>query len=182
LQDEIEELIEHNIGLVRKQLNKFYLANNPDAISLAYEALWKAATTFKHEKGVKFSTYATVCIFNTLGSFVRTLHKQRQLELVSYNAIIDGKDTEYLDLLPAPINIEESYLRNEHLNKVGKLFESEFGWFNNKQQAILVLWRDSDFSATTSEIALEVGCSQSYASQVINIMKGRLKNRLEESN
>lgn len=180
MQDKIDNLIAKNVGLIRKQLNKFYLANNPDAVSLAYEALWKAATTFDNNRGVKFSSYASVCIFNALGSFVRTLHKQRQLELVSYNVTVDNKNTEYLDLFASHENVEENYIQVCLLQKVNELFNENFSLFNNKQQIILTVWRDSDFAATTSEIALEVGCSQSYASQVLNIMKGRIKRDLEE--
>lgn len=182
MQDEIEKLIEQNIGLVYAKLNDFHLAKDPEAISIAYEALWKAIITYKADRNVKLSTYATVCIFNALGSYVRTLNKQRQLELVSYNNLVDENGTEFLDLFYASVNIEEDYIQEERLVVLYKLSDDVFNMFSNKHKEIVKRWIDSGYRATSIEIAKEVGCSQSYASQAINIFKGQFKKKLEGLN
>lgn len=182
MQDDVTKLIELNIGLVYAKLHDFHLARDPDAISIAYEALWRAVTTYKSEKNVKLSTYATVCIFNALGSYIRTLNKQRQLDLVSYNKLVDENGTEFLDLFSASTSIEEDYIQQERLMAVNELSDDVFNVLSNKHKEIVKRWINSDYSATTIEIAKEVGCSQSYSSQAINIYKGQLKKKLEGLN
>ena len=181
MRDGIETVINQNVGLLYKQLHKFHLASDADAISFGYEALWKAVTTYSADKDVKFSTYATVCIFNALGSYVRTLNRQRQLEVISYNNIVDNT-TEYLELLKSPVNIEDEYVRNEYASVLDVTLESVFNMLSKKHKEIITRWIDSDFEATATQIAKEVGCSQSYVSQVEAIFKGKFKKRLEESN
>lgn len=97
MQECIDDKIRDNVGLIFTQLNKFKLAKDPEAESIGYEALYNAILTYDQSKKVQFSTYASVCIYNALGSYVRTQNKQRQLEVISYNNIAfseDGTDHE----------------------------------------------------------------------------------------
>ena len=183
MQEDINDTIARNVGLIFKQLKKFNLAKDPEAESIGYEALYNAILTYKQSKGVQFSTYASVCIYNALGSYVRTLHKQRQLEIISYHNVAyseDGVDHEFVDLLQVPDDIERDYIHNELLGvvklEVQKLLAT---MTNEKHRAILERWRRSGYAASTAEIAKEVGVSQPYFSQVISNIKFNLKKRLE---
>ena len=113
MQDDINDKIASNVGLIFKQLNKFNLAEDPEAESIGYEALYNAILTYDQSKSVQFSTYASVCIYNALGSYVRTQNKQRQLEVISYNNVAyteDGTDHEFVDFISAPSDVEQDYI------------------------------------------------------------------------
>lgn len=183
MQDDINDLIEQNVGLVYYQLKRFHLVDNQDAESDGYEALYKAALTFDKDRNITFSTYASVCIYNTLGSFVRTLKKQRQLEVLSYNNIIPSAedDTEFLDLLASEQSTESVVLNAELKSKVLAAYALSFNRLtNSNHRKIVACWKESGFVASTVEIAKNVGVSQSYVSQVINKFKVSLKKKVED--
>ena len=180
---DINAKIASNTGLIFKQLNKFNLAKDPEAESIGYEALYNAILTYDQSKSVQFSTYASVCIYNALGSYVRTQNKQRQLELISYNNIAyseDGNDHEFVDFFEDPSDVERDYLRQELLSMVVTEFQKQYDELTNeKHKLILSIWRDSGYEATMVEIAKQANVSQPYVSQVINGFKFKLKKRLE---
>ena len=84
---DMNSLIKDNLGLVYKQIARLKLFDDPEAESIGYEALWTAAKTFDESKGYKFSTYAMCCIYNALGSYIRTLNKKSRIETISYDNI-----------------------------------------------------------------------------------------------
>lgn len=184
MQECIDDKIRDNVGLIFTQLNKFKLAKDPEAESIGYEALYNAILTYDQSKKVQFSTYASVCIYNALGSYVRTQNKQRQLEVISYNNIAfseDGTDHEFVDFFEAPTGVEDDYIRNERCMLVRKAVQEQYDKLTNeKHKSILLLWCRSGYSMSSVAIAKEIGVSQSYVSQVINNFKFKLKKRLEE--
>lgn len=184
MQETIDDKIAANVGLIFAQLKKFKLARDPEAESIGYEALYNAILTYDQSKNVQFSTYASVCIYNALGSYVRTLNKQRQLEVISYNNIAfsdDGTEHEFVDFFEAPTSVEDNYIRNERCLLVRKAVQEQYDKLTNeKHKAILLLWCKSGYSMSSVAIAKEIGVSQSYVSQVINSFKSKLKRRLEE--
>lgn len=184
MQDDINTKIASNVGLIFKQLKKFNLAKDPEAESIGYEALYNAVLTYDQSKNIQFSTYASVCIYNALGSYVRTLNKQRQLEIISYNNIAyseDGTDHEFVDFLQTPTDVEKDFMREELFKIVRQEFQAQYDMLTNeKHKLILALWRDSEYEASMVAIAKEAGVSQPYVSQVINSFKFNLRKRLEE--
>lgn len=184
VQGDINRLIASNTGLVYKQLKQFNLARDPEAESIGYEALYNAVLDFDSSKGTKLSTLATVYIYNALGSYVRTLNKKRQLEVISYNNVAytdEGDEKEYVDFIPAHTTVEEAYIKQEKCKAVRQVFQELYdNLTNDKHKMILAKWRDSEYTATTKDLAKEVGVSQPYVSQVINNFKFKLKQRLEE--
>lgn len=184
MQDDINDKIASNVGLIFNQLNKFNLAKDPEAESIGYEALYNAILTYDQSKSVQFSTYASVCIYNALGSYVRTQNKQRQLEVISYNNVAyteDGTDHEFVDFISAPSDVEQDYMKKELHRLVREEFQKQYGMLTNeKHKSIISLWRDSEYEASMVSIAKQVGVSQPYVSQVINSFKFNLRKRLEE--
>lgn len=184
MQDDINAKIASNVGLIFKQLKKFNLAKDPEAESIGYEALYTALLTYDQSKNIQFSTYASVCIYNALGSYVRTLNKQRQLEIVSYNNIAyseDGTDHEFVDFLPTPSDVEQDFMKEELRRIVMEEFQKQYDALTNKKhQVIISLWRDSEYEASMVSIAKQAGVSQPYVSQVINSFKFNLRKKLEE--
>ena len=70
---DINEAIEKNKPLVYFHLHKFGLAADPDAYSAALEALWVALKTYDDSRSTAFGTYASVCIYNAIGMYLRKL-------------------------------------------------------------------------------------------------------------
>ena len=184
MQDDINATITKHTGLIFNQLKKFNLAADPEAESIGYEALYNAILTYDQNKKVQFSTYASVCIYNALGSYVRTQNKQRQLEVISYNNVAyseDGTDHEFVDFIPTSFNVEQDFTKKELYRIVREEFQKQYDTLTNKKhQAIISLWRDSEYEASMVSIAKQVGVSQPYVSQVINSFKFNLRKKLEE--
>lgn len=181
---DINDTIAENTGLIYKQLLKFGLADNQDAESIAYEALYNAILSYNETKNTKFSTYATVCIYNALGTFMRSLNKKRQLDVTSYNrvAYIDNEtEHEFVDFISTYISVETEYINNETLLRIRYVFNSYVDMLKNeKHRRILMCWDASNFKATATDIAKEVGVSQSYVSQVLATTKSKLRQLLKE--
>jgi len=184
MQGDVNTKIASNVGLIFKQLKKFNLAKDPEAESIGYEALYTALLTYDQSKNIQFSTYASVCIYNALGSYVRTLNKRRQLDIISYNNIAyseDGTDHEFVDFLPTSSDVEQDFMKKELRRIVKEEFQKQYDALTNKKhQVILSLWRDSEYEASMVSIAKQAGVSQPYVSQVINSFKFNLRKKLEE--
>lgn len=181
---DIDQLIKDNIGLVYKQLHRFHLINDPDAESFAFEALGNAAKDFDETLGNKFSTVATVYIYNALCGYLRQLNAKRQLEVVSYNAIMklpNGEEHEYLELLESDHNVEGDFMHKERIRHLVKYYRELLGGITNeKQRKIIIAWTRSGFEGTASSIAKRTGLSQSYVSQTITNFKFELRKLMEE--
>ena len=175
----VEELIKLNKGLIWEQLKKFGLVRDPEALSIGYEALYKAIMTFNTSRSNKFSTYATVCIYNSLGSYVRSLNTIINKNTISYDVPVDDKGTVHLDSFESTLTADGRLLEEAGVEEIMQCVEQCIAEVNNKtQRNILKYWRDSMFKATHREIAAKFKCSQSYVSQTINRFRCNLKNKL----
>ncbi len=184
MQNDLNALIAKHSGLVYSQLHKFYLVDDPEAESIAFEALLNAIRNFDESKKTKLSTVATVYIYNALGSYVRKLNKQRVIETISYNNMAysdSSEEHEFVELLSTGEDIEEDYVKTELHAQVRKVFNELYeGLTKDTHKTIVRLWNESDFQATTVEIAKLAGVSQSYVSQVLNSFKFKLRKKLED--
>lgn len=183
-EEELNTLIQRHSGLVYHQLHKFNLVQDCDAESIAYVALCNAIRNFDASKGTKLSTVATVYIYNALGSYIRTMHKKRVIQTISYNNIAysdDAEEHEFLDMLSTKESTEDAYVRKELCEHTRRVFNELYDTLTNeKHRVIISIWNDSDFSMTTVEISKAAGVSQSYVSQVINNFKFKMKKKLED--
>lgn len=184
MQSDVYRLIQQNKGLVYKQLHRFHLSTDPDAESYAYEALWHAAEDFDETKGNKFSTVATVYIYNVLCGYMRKLKAKRQLDVISYNTIVrtdDGKEHEYLELIESDMTVEKDFLDHERVRYAVECYNELFhGVKNEKHRKILAVWRKSNFTASATSIADKVKLSQSYVSQTITNFCYQMRKLMEE--
>lgn len=184
MQEDINIVIAKHTGLIYHQLRKFNLVGDQDAESIGYEALYNAILNFDEAKGAKLSTVATVYIYNALMSHIRSSNRKRTLKTVSYNNVAYSDDTdehEFADLIPSEEDLEGAYMRTELRVATRKVFNEMYDRLTNeKHKAILSIWKNSDFAATTVDIAKQLNVSQSYVSQVINNFKFKLKKKLED--
>lgn len=179
--NDIDEKILANKGLMYKQLQRFNLVRDNEAESLGYEALYNAIKTYDASTGNCFSTYATVCIYNALGSYIRTTHKQRQLTVLSYNNIAGDDMCEFEDFIGAPVDTEDEVLKHEFTRflktEIANLYE---GITNKQQKLIIKQWLNSGCLDSFTKISNITGVSQPYVSQVIGQFRGRLRKAIKE--
>lgn len=178
-EENVEELIILNYGLMNRQMGKFFMHNNPDALSVAYEALYNAIMTFDTEKNNRFSTYASVCIYNGLGSYARS-KKDKPID-ISYDASTENYSL--LEILESGDTADGRTLVGNGISNIEKAVQLALEEFSNPlHRSIAEAWSTSEFELTHVKIAKGAGCSQSYVSQIIKRFRKAIKNKLEEIN
>lgn len=181
---QIDDTIKANEGLAWNMLRKMHLHTDPEAISLAFEALWRAIENYDSSKGTKLSTVASVYIYNRLGSYIRSLNKKQQLEVVSYNNIAYNDDDgghEHLEFLVDDFDIDRNFNVAAFKEDVSAaLADARESLTSDKQRAVFDIWVTSEFEESTSKIAKLAGVSQPQASETLNRVKFRLKKGLKE--
>jgi RNA polymerase sigma factor (sigma-70 family) len=172
--DNVNELVQLNYGLLYNQLKKFYLLNDPDAISFGYEALYNAIMTYAPEKST-FSTYVTVCIYNQLGCHVRSLNTKIVTNTGSYEEIV-SEDLRLIDMLEVPGTVDEDILSEVGVDYLHRVFAFCYDKLTvETHKKVIDLWRDSEFTVTQAKIAEELSLSQSYVSYVIKCFRASMK-------
>lgn len=178
----IDDLIRNNLGLVYSQLIRFKLYNDADAESIAMEAIGNAAMHYNASLGYKFSTLATVYIYNALCGYIRKQRKKSKIDIVSYNdtIVLNGEEHEYEEVLESHENVEDSVVKKEEHQILMQLFDRILNSRKSeKQQRILNEWRNEEFNCNHGLIADRVGVSQSYVTQTITIFKVDLRRAME---
>lgn len=177
----IDKLIVDNMGLVYQQLHKFNRAYDDEAFSFAMEALMNAAKTYNPKKGYAFSTYATVCIYNGISMYLRSLNNKRKIDTVSYDdTLIEGENLTYLDILQDDNTPACEVLKEELYAVLWKAFDKlQAELQTSSAKTIVKYWRDSGFTLSQSEIAKKVGISQAQVSRILAAFKCKLRNEME---
>lgn len=172
------ELVKLNSGLFWNVIKRFGLFNDPEAESLGYLTLLKAIREFDRNSTTQFSTYATVSIYNRLGSYVRTLNTQMNTNTISYDALANDSTT-YLSFMESPNTADGDALQTCGVKYIKK-YISEYleACKNPTHKEILTIWIKSKFKITNIEISKQLNCSQSYVNQTINKFRKSLKNKL----
>lgn len=180
---DINKEIENNMGLVYKQLYRFHLTKDDEALSLGMEALWHALETFDAAKNFQFSTYASVCIYNALGRYVRHLNRKRQLDVISYNSIVEGQGdtTEFEFFLGDLTDDPEKRILLAELGKVAEqIIHEEYNKLSGNARLVIGMWIASDYKVKQTELAKETGIPQATISRYLSAFKYKLKVRLED--
>jgi len=175
----IEELLVANKGLMYKQLYKFHLVNDQDAYSHALMALHRAIMTYDASKGAAFSNYASVCIFNGLGCYVRDLKSGP--EVISYDVMI-SEDDSFLSTMESKDTADGMYMTYKSIIGIYKILNEALVKLPRLNKQVVSLWIDSEFTANQSELAEATQCSQSYVSRILADYRRMVKNKLREEN
>lgn len=179
---DINEQIAENAGLIYKQLSSFNMLFDQDAESFAYEALYRAITTYNSNAGTAFSTYAVCCINNALRKHLRTLNRKRQLDVVScFEPISASEDSDCLiDTLVHPDDAESVVLFRELTGVVREALIKVLSNSTPMHRKIIQLWYESDCNMPQREIAEALSITQPTVSKAISIFKHKIKLELEE--
>lgn len=182
---DIEKVIQDNMGLVYKQLHRFNVINDADAYSYAVEALWTAVTTYDTSKNTKFSTYASVCIYNAIGSYLRKLKTQQKVIILPYdhsdNSIDDLDYASYhsaMTVQDTPLDYCERKELTEVLNSLYNKILSECTTDIAKQ--VVTEWYLARGAVQQVELAKKLGTSQPHVSRIISAAKYKFKKGLED--
>lgn len=178
---DINDQIAKHTGLIYKQLTAFNLLYDQDAESFAYEALYRAITTFKAETGNAFSTYAVCCINNELRKHLRALNRKRQFEVISYDAPLLEDDSSCLaDILEHPNSTEQVLMSEETCKHIVGAFKTEYALLVPKHQRVIRMFYGYEGKLTQREIATSVGFTQATVSKIVSAFKHRVKLRMED--
>jgi len=164
-----QKLIEHNLRLVAHIAKKYYADENDrdDLISIGTVGLIKAIDSFKPDKGIRLSSYASRCIENEVLMFFRGAKKTAQD--VSLNEPIDtdrdGNTLTLLDTIASDSDIiEDIDLRL----KIRRLYEVLGKVLSNREREIIVLryGLSGQRPMVQREVARKLHISRSYISRL----------------
>lgn len=177
------ETIEANMGLAYAQLIRFNLRDDPDAESIALEALGNAVDNFDETQNCKLSTLASVYIYNALCGYLRSINKVNQIETVSLHTqiVVNGTVHELHEVIDSGISVEDDLIMQETISALLKCFDIAYSRLKSeKQKCIITAWRVNDFDDSHTNIAIECGVSQSYVTQTLAMFKTSIKKLMEE--
>lgn len=175
--EEYEKLIIENEALVYHVLKQMHLYSQlEDYYDVGMIGLCKAAKTFNNSKGSKFSTYACICIRNTILMDIRDQKRQCDYYSISLQTPVGGeKDKILLEDTISDYELELDILNKEEkmalIESVRKLNDED------KQMIDLYFWKEM----TQQEISRYLKMSQANVSRRIqralnNLKKGGLLN------
>ena len=177
-------LIEKNLRLVAHVCKKYSNSNieQEDLISIGTIGLIKGINSFKHDKGVKLSTYIAKCIDNEILMFLRS-SKKLQAEIKLSDPIGKDKDDNVVTLqevLEADIkSIEDEVdlgLKKE------KLYTNIDKILKDREKEILIrrFGLNGHKPETQNEIAKDLGISRSYVSRIETKAIKKLEAKLKK--
>lgn len=160
-----EQVILNNVGMVGIVLKSLNL--NPldeDLFQIGMVGLVKTINTFKHDKAVKFTTYATPIIRNEI---LMSLRKKRIIPAFSLDEdyqLDNGDSIPYAYMIPASNRFEElsdsKFDLDIFLNKL-----------SDREKKIAILFADGK---TQKKIEQIIGVSQSYVSRILKGIRKKM--------
>jgi len=164
--EDIDTLLSEHQRLVYYMLKRMKQRGNPDAESVAWEALWDAINLFDIYSKTEFSTYACTLIQNAVNNVLRKQTKQyaAQQELVHqlrYMLHIDSKSEVYM------------------LHRIGFLLDKYLKDKSVITKQVLSAWYESEFEYSVTELSRTCGCAASYVSRIQQLFRAYLVDNLE---
>ena len=177
-------LIEHNLRLVAHIVKKYHVSDDErdDLVSIGTIGLIKAVNTFKPDKNIRLSSYASRCIENEILMHFRSAKKSAQD--VSLSETIDtdkdGNQLTLLDILAVEDDILDNLDRKLNTQKLGQYIKDEL---TEREQKVIVMRYGLDGSkpVTQKDIAKLMNISRSYVSRIETKALKKLRKRYDSS-
>lgn len=156
-----EQVILNNtglIGLVLKQLNLEY---DEDLFDIGLLGLVKTINTFDGDKGVAFSTYATMVIRHTV---LMSFRKKRIIPTVSFDEPVpleNGNEVALSEIVADKKRFEEDVIAKER-------FKAFMDRLSERERQIVAMAADDMMQC---EIAAALGISQAHISRILTKLK-----------
>ncbi len=177
------KLVEHNLRLVAHIIKKYYhsTSDQDDLVSIGTIGLIKAINTYKPEKKIKLSSYASRCIENEILMHFRNIKKSsRDLSLNdSIDTDKDGNPLTLMDILAVDDNILDDIDIKINLEKL-------YGYIDevlNDREKQIIIYRFGLYNyspLTQQEIADRLNISRSYVSRIEKKALTLLRKRYEQ--
>ena len=177
-----QKLIEHNLRLVAHIAKKYYVEENDrdDLVSIGTIGLIEGIDSFKPDKGIRLSSYASQCIENEILMFFRSAKKTAQD--ISLDEPIDtDKDGNTLTLLDT-IATEDRILEDIDLRmKTRKLYDILGKVLSAREREIIILRYGlaGQRPLVQREVAKKLHISRSYISRIEKRALQKLRQELE---
>ena len=177
-------LVEHNLRLVAHIIKKYYgvQTEQDDLVSIGTIGLIKAIDTFKPDKNIRLSSYASRCIENEILMHFRSSKKTAQD--VSLNETIDtdkdGNPLTLMDIMAVDDTILDDLDKKLNSRKLGQFIREEL----EERERTIILLRyglDGHEPMTQKEIAQMMDISRSYVSRIETKALKKLRKRYESS-
>ena len=178
------KLVEHNLRLVAHIIKKYYgvQTEQDDLLSIGTIGLIKAINTFKPDKNIRLSSYASRCIENEILMHFRSVKKSAQD--VSLNETIDtdndGNPLTLMDIMAVDDTILDDLDRKLNSRKLGQFIREEL---SGREKTVILLryGLGGTEPLTQKEIAKQLGISRSYVSRIETKALKKLKKRFDSS-
>lgn len=160
-----EQIVLNNVGMVGLVLKSLNL--NPldeDLFQIGLVGLVKTINTFKPDKGVKFTTYATPIIRNEI---LMSLRKKRIIPVFSLDEeyrLDNGDSVPRRDMIPSENNFEDLVHSKIAL-------ESNIAGMSEREKKILNLY---EIGKTQRQIVQEINVSQPQISRILKKIRENL--------
>ncbi len=159
------KLVEHNLRLVAHIIKKYYgtKCEQDDLVSIGTIGLIKAINTFKPDKKIRLSSYASRCIENEILMHLRAVKKTERD--VSLNETIDtdkdGNPLTLMDIMKVDDNILDELDMKLNSKKLGQYITEEL---NSREKTVIILryGLNGKKPMTQKEIAKMLDISRSY--------------------
>lgn len=178
------KLVEHNLRLVAHIIKKYYgtKCEQDDLVSIGTIGLIKAINTFKPDKKIRLSSYASRCIENEILMHLRAVKKTERD--VSLNETIDtdkdGNPLTLMDIMKVDDNILDVLDMKLNSKKLGQYITEEL---NSREKTVIILryGLNGKKPMTQKEIAKMLDISRSYVSRIETKALKTLRKRFESS-
>lgn len=178
------KLVEHNLRLVAHIIKKYYgiQSEQDDLVSIGTIGLIKAINTYKPDKKIRLSSYASRCIENEILMHFRNAKKSSQD--ISLNETIDtdkdGNPLTLLDIMSVDDNILDNLDLKLNSQKLGQFIKEEL---DEREKKIIILryGLNGKKPLTQKEVAKLLDISRSYVSRIETKALKVLRRRFENS-
>lgn len=178
------KLVEHNLRLVAHIIKKYYgtQSEQDDLVSIGTIGLIKAIDTFKPDKNIRLSSYASRCIENEILMHFRSVKKTAQD--ISLNETIDtdkdGNPLTLMDIMAVDDHILDNLDMKLNSRKLGQFINEEL---SEREKRIIILryGLNGKEPMTQKNVAKLMKISRSYVSRIETKALKQLRKRFENS-
>ncbi len=177
-----EKLINHNLRLVAHVIKKYNTSpcEQEDLISIGTIGLIKAVDSFKSDKNIRFSTYASRCIENEILMHFRRCKKNQGTVFINDPLDVDseGNALTLMDVMSDEHDIAAGYELKNDIHRLKAVIDSRLSP-REKEIVILRFGLFGNEPQTQNEIAARLRISRSYVSRIEKRAVGILSRAFE---
>jgi len=177
-----KKLIEDNYNFIYFKLNKWKTLNtsldNEELLQLCYVGITKAGVNFDFSRGLKFITFASVCIDNEIKMELRKSESKLQQRcntftdmLISYDDT--GVEVYHRDLIEK-LEVDDKTIIVDDMISVKEIIEKEL---TDREKIIFI--KSFFENKNQREIAKEINITQSYVCRILKRASKKVRLKIK---